>query len=101
MRTEDIIRDAISERLKQRQDMSVRDIAKRVGVDPARVYEYLRGVDVGVSRAIAMLRACGMQLTINAIEGEIPDVITGARRQKSAKNSRTRPMIGPLPQRIH
>jgi transcriptional regulator with XRE-family HTH domain len=92
----DVIRDAIRKRMAEDEAFNVAAMAERLGMSRGRIYEYLSGRDIGVSRALAMLAAAGLEVLIVDL-GELPSKVSGARRAKKPAKPVKRRMVGPLP----
>lgn len=92
----DTIRDALAARIREQPHYTVTSLARRVGMSRGRVYEYLQGRDIGVSRALAMLAAVGLELLI-VDSGEVPTAVLGAKRAKRPVKATRKRLVGPLP----
>jgi len=95
IRITDTIRAAITKRVNE-PNYNITALARRVGMSRGRIYEYLNGRDVGVSRALAMLAAVGLEVLI-VDSGEVPTAVVGAKRAKRPVKATRKRLVGPLP----
>lgn len=96
IRITDTIREAITKRINEQPSYNITSLARRIGMSRGRVYEYLQGRDIGVSRALAMLAAVGLELLI-VDSGEVPTAVLGAKRAKRPVKATRKRLVGPLP----
>lgn len=95
IRIKDTIRAALAKRVND-PDYNITALARRVGMSRGRIYEYLNGRDIGVSRALAMLAAVGLEVLI-VDSGEVPTAVVGAKRAKKPVRVTRKRLVGPLP----